>query len=500
VSTVLKLLSCVALGALSSWASAEDLALVPEGGQMGALALHGDRLVLGNVKKPGLDPSVGVVEIWRREPSGGWVLKQELGTMSGVTSGVMFGAQVALDGDLLLIGEPTADTGGIDIGAAHAFRLSAGVWQLEQSFFAVPPLTTNLRFGRAVGVGGSRVIVSSERPGFDDAVIRVEIFRKLPGGWEFEQQLANPPPVELNDSYGNRVGVADPWAFVADVGHNRVVVYKRTGSVWSWDHTISGAAPPLLAGGFGTSMCVQGDLLAVGAPVSGGTSHGRVGLYRLVADTWQLEQALFGEDTGPVASGEQGFGSSVALDGGRLVVGRESSTVEVFEQCGGTWARSAVIELGGTIDMTVAADGGRVAVMSTQDSVTVLEDITLDGTFADLGGGIVGVTGMPQLALTGFPCAGESLELTLGNAAAMAPTALVLGLEAIALPFKGGVITVQPDLILDGLLTNAGGGVSLPAVWLAGFSGLDFGVQAFVIDGAAPQGIAGSNGVLGTIP
>jgi len=150
--------------------------------------------------------------------------------------------------------------------------------------------------------------------------------------------------------------------------------------------------------------------------------------------------------------------------------------------------------------MTVAADGGRVAVMSTQDSVTVLEDITLDGTFADLGGGIVGVTGMPQLALTGFPCAGESLELTLGNAAAMAPTALVLGLEAIALPFKGGVITVQPDLILDGLLTNAGGGVSLPAVWLAGFSGLDFGVQAFVIDGAAPQGIAGSNGVLGTIP
>jgi len=119
--------------------------------------------------------------------------------------------------------------------------------------------------------------------------------------------------------------------------------------------------------------------------------------------------------------------------------------------------------------------------------------------WVDLGGGIAGVAGVPQLLGLGplTPASSGSLELT--GSAPFAPALLFLSFIQVAVPFKGGVLEAYPP-IMQFLLTTGPAGLSLPwAVWPDALPpDLSLYFQVALLDGAAIKGVALSNLLLGT--
>jgi hypothetical protein len=92
---------------------------------------------------------------------------------------------------------------------------------------------------------------------------------------------------------------------------------------------------------------------------------------------------------------------------------------------------------------------------------------------------------------------GTLATLTLSGAAPGAPATLVIGLSALGVPFKGGTLVPQPDVLLA-FTTGAGGGVALSAAWPAALpSGTQTWFQWWIADAGGPAGFAASNAVLG---
>jgi hypothetical protein len=84
--------------------------------------------------------------------------------------------------------------------------------------------------------------------------------------------------------------------------------------------------------------------------------------------------------------------------------------------------------------------------------------------------------------------------VTLTGAAANAPTWLVVGLSELSLPFFGGTLVPSPGVSFDNLTTDGSGSLQFPFSWpTAGFAGVGFIWQAWILDAAGPAYLAASN-------
>ena len=122
--------------------------------------------------------------------------------------------------------------------------------------------------------------------------------------------------------------------------------------------------------------------------------------------------------------------------------------------------------------------------------------------WSDLGSANGGALGDPLLTGTGHTALNEVLSFDLSNAPAGALTAMVLSLNATAIPFKGGTLVADPTpgfgfVLLTGPTDGAGAmtmPLPMPATFPIGVSaGLAGYVQQLIIDGTATAGTSLSN-------
>ena len=119
----------------------------------------------------------------------------------------------------------------------------------------------------------------------------------------------------------------------------------------------------------------------------------------------------------------------------------------------------------------------------------------------DLGGGIAGTAGLPELSGAGPLMGGQPMSVSLAGAPPLQPTTLVAGLNALGVPFKGGTLWPAPDMLIDGVTAGGAGSWTLGATWPAGIpSGFSFVMQVWFPDAGAAQGFAASNGLRATTP
>ena len=122
----------------------------------------------------------------------------------------------------------------------------------------------------------------------------------------------------------------------------------------------------------------------------------------------------------------------------------------------------------------------------------------------NLGRALAGTNGHPVLIGTGTLDAGTALELRLFKAAPQATGFLVLGLAALDLPFRGGVLVPDPfgpgGLLLP-VHADGSGALALAGAWPAGSpAGLDIYAQYWAADPAGPVGYAASNAITQATP
>ena len=382
--------------------------------------------------------------------------------MPGLANNDSFGTAIALDGDRLAVGARFDDTGGIDRGAVHLFTgvgadFSGLTWQKKLASNtganSMPILEDDNRFGRAIAFEDNLLVVGARRDdtgGIDRGAVYLFTGVGIDfSGLTWQKKLATNagasgmPTLADGDRFGAAVALdGDRLVVGADTdktgGDRRGAVHLFTGvgsdfSGLTWKNKLAseqGAIWSKLADNdhYGTSVALQGDLLAVGARFdnTGGTNRGAVYLFTGVGIdfsglTWQKKLASNTGASGmPVLTDKDSFGFSLALDGDRLAVGAFSDStggtdrgaVHLFTGVGTnfsglTWQNRLTSEQGAigmpglpdgnTFGASVALDGDRLAVGARLDDTGGIDRGAVH-LFTGVGTDFSGLTWQKKLA------------------------------------------------------------------------------------------------------
>lgn len=162
-----------------------------------------------------------------------------------------------------------------------------------------------------------------------------------------------------SDHFGVSVSISGDTAVIGadfDSGHGAAYIYREIDSRWVEEAKLSAGDPqPLDLFGFASS--ISGDTAVVGARFHG-VNHveGAAYIFRRQEGNWQQVAKI---TSGRLA---ETFGSSVAIDGGMVVVGAAAAGhAYVFEEIQGEWQMLAQLEPDGGAE-SVAISGGTVLV------------------------------------------------------------------------------------------------------------------------------------------
>jgi hypothetical protein len=334
------------------------------------------------------------------DEGGGSVGGEDPVAMAG-TSGDAGGTVGAEGGTGAAEGGTGAAEGGADPGGAAGCDSDIEPSKTaEVAYLLHPhPSISSIRFGRAVAVDGDTVVANAFN---DEAVF---IYVKTECGWSFQAEL-NADDKVPGMSFGHAVAiqgdtviVGAPFAGVTpspgaeSIQAGAVYVFER--SAGSWTQTAKLKAHN--AGDydlFGTSVALDGDRLAVGAPgedsasrtINTGSdddsleSDGAAYVFSRVAGEWAEAAYLKREGDGSGGDLNGGIGVSIAVSGSRVVVGSpgtdaggftDAGAAYVFNEDSGIWTLEQTLwvrsqltatEARSKFGMAVAVSGNIVAV------------------------------------------------------------------------------------------------------------------------------------------
>jgi uncharacterized repeat protein (TIGR01451 family) len=306
-----------------------------------SVSVSGDTIVAGS---PGDDTGTGIdagsAYLFTRTGTV-WTPQAKL-LASGGVSGDQFGRAVSLDGDTVAVGAPLAESSVFRAGAAQVFVRTGTDWSWEQTLTATVPETWAL-FGTSVALQADRLMVGA--PGEDTQAgeaAAAYAFVRGAGTWGVEQRLTASVD-EPFPSFGHSVALSGDAGFVGapgrDDGSGSAYVFRRVGA-WAEEARLD---PPGTASfdDFGASVAIEGDVLVIGAPgddLPQGRAAGAAYVFIRRGAAWTLQQKLVGSD----ASENDGFGATVALSGDTLAVGAPEMSypegaVYLFVRAGGAW-------------------------------------------------------------------------------------------------------------------------------------------------------------------
>lgn len=284
-------------------------------------------------------------------------------TFASSPQATFLGASVALDGDLALVGAPFSSFQGSESGSAHLFDAQAG-WTEVKTLLAADG-AAGRRFGAAVALEGGVAVVGTPTSSAEGGLVYV--FERDFGGtgaWGQSAQIlgfAHGTPGLFGCAVALDQETLVVGAYYTSLVSGRAYVFRRDASTSSWSFVrelaASDGAPVQY---FGTSVAIHGDRILVGArnaSGAGGIASGAAYVFARDAggpDQWGEIAKLSPSD----GADDDRFGSVVALGPSTLVVGSpqnaqlaySSGAAYVFERGPtGTWSE---------VRKLVASDGG----------------------------------------------------------------------------------------------------------------------------------------------
>lgn len=268
------------------------------------VALDGDVAVVTAV---GRDSFTGAACVFRFDGSS-WMLEQELTPSDGV-AGDFFGVASDVQGDVAVI---TRFPTGSDFGAAYVYRFDGESW-IEVQKLTPSDGEVNGSFGASVAIDGDVIVVgawsSTSPPGAAYA------YRFDGSAWIEEEKIT---PSEPESDFGTSVDLEGDTLVVGGSQTSSAVgtvyVFEFDGSSWTEHHQVT-TSDAEEGSRFGDSVCVLGTTLIVGAPRDL-EDRGSAFVYRFDGTTWAAEQKLTADD-GEV---DDAFGESVSLSVGTALV------------------------------------------------------------------------------------------------------------------------------------------------------------------------------------
>lgn len=251
-----------------------------------------------------------------------------------------FGASVAIDGSVLVVGEPFGDYGGISQGAAHVYRLSGTDWVLEQTLLPSDPKDDS-KFGWSVDIQGDTCAVGAIHASGQSWVSGAAyVFRRSGGAWTQQSKLIPYLGGPTSIQFGFDIALDLPYVVVTESAwagwtHGGAAhVWYDAGGEW---HHEAALAPPGVqsADEFGSSVAIVGTTVFVGAPGDSERAPraGAAYAYELEPANWHFVEKLLAVDGGA----QDAFGRCVASDGFNVLLGAPSAVTDAFPVGGATY-------------------------------------------------------------------------------------------------------------------------------------------------------------------
>jgi len=261
----------------------------------GSVAIDGDHVLIGAPSDGTHGISIGQAHLF--SASTGMLLRTF--DEPTITDQDNFGESVAIDGDYVLIGAPGDDTNGFRVGQAHLFSISTGLllWTFDE-----PTITGADEFGASVAIEGNRVLIGSpgDTNGFD--VGQAHLFDANTG---LLLRTFDDPTVTILDFFGRSVAIERDHVLIGafnddtngiDVGQAHLFGASNGALLQTFDDPT-----PTDVDGFGLSVAIDSGQVVIGAPNdrTSGIRHGQAHLFEVDSDGDGLsdrDEAAIGTD------------------------------------------------------------------------------------------------------------------------------------------------------------------------------------------------------------
>ena len=315
-----------------------------------SVAISGDVALVGAINNQDFGEQTGSAYIYRFDGTN-WVEEQKL-LASDASTNAVFGASVAIEGNLAVVGANSDDLISTGAGSVYIYRYDGTNWVEEQKL----TFSGTFHFGESVSISGNVVIVGSARsrdgnPFSSEAYI----YRYDGTSWVHEVTLL-PSSGFSADSYGFAVSVSGNVAVIGAPNDNvqgslsgSIYVYRYNGTNWVEEGKFL-ASDGTSGNQFGYAVSVSGDALLIGSSGDGFNSStpGGAYMFRYNGTNWVEEQKLVGSDG---AAGDF-FGQNVSINGDAAVIGAllddgqgsNSGSAYIFRYDGTNWIEDLKLE------------------------------------------------------------------------------------------------------------------------------------------------------------
>lgn len=250
-----------------------------------------------------------------------WILRASL-TAPDAEKNAQFGSATEVGPDMIIVGAPGARAAGVATGRVYVYSPNGASWQLAQTIDCPEPTYGDL-FGEQVALNGDTLVVASRGHKTNGLISSgaAFVFRKTGGIFLYESKLIASVP-QTGAAFGTSVAIHDdkiavgaPYETASTGTPGAAYVFAKTAYTWPLEARIQG---PVSSSRFGNAIAIDKDRLAVGAPNDDldGYLSGAVMTYRF-AGSWSLSAGL----RGGYGAGRNQIGASVSLSNGRLLVG-----------------------------------------------------------------------------------------------------------------------------------------------------------------------------------
>jgi hypothetical protein len=357
---------------------------------------------------------------------------------SDISSNLFFGTSVAIDAGNVAVG--ARDNGR---GAVYTYAFINGSWQRTQARLVDPaPPGSSDAFGTSVSIEDGLLVVGQPK-GSGNLSGQAIIFRLVSGRWVLERILSETNPPAPVNGFGTSVSLEDNFIAVGNPqdptgpGSGAVSIFVANGTNWTRQAKITAPAGTAQAF-FGVSVSIYNDTVLVGANQVGIT--GAAYVFVRNGTNWTLQATL--KPTG-LPTGAN-FGTSVALDDDTAVVGApgqptngvNGGAVYIFQRVSGNWILRQ--ELTSSNNTSGLGFGTAVAVRDNA--------VTVGVPFRGINGTTnAGVADIYLFNGTSWVFAQEVSKPTpkngalFGNSVGLGPSGLIVGAPSdSSIVFKGG--------------------------------------------------------------
>jgi len=303
-----------------------------------SISVSGDTVIVaatnagGGWTTPGF--ARGRVDIYRRKENA-WIKEAAL-LRFPKDYDHQFASCVDISGDTAVVGTTPGTNAP---GVVHVFTRQNGAWSLQANLVTNDHAIDN--FGMEVSISGDTIVVGATWAGKYAGAAYV--FTRDGSSWSQQARLVADDAASYR-YFGGSVAISDDSLVVGSISPlgsgGAAYVFTRTGETWSQQAKLT--PPDAAKSYFGNSVDISGDTAIVGAPRDGTASVGAAYVFQRAESGWSQAAKLVAGDG--VTS--QGFGSSLALDGDRVLVGspqdaKAEGATYLFTRDGGAWTQQA---------------------------------------------------------------------------------------------------------------------------------------------------------------